>query len=632
MGTAVNYILKAIPLSPVKAPTQSSSSKTLSGPLSKAVDLLEKSAHLNNSDGLLMLADFNFYGNHSHPRQLDTAFDYYRRLARVHGNSTAQYMVALYHSTGIGDVVPKNQATALLYYYFAAMQGDMRAQMATASRYYAGIGTPKNCEAAAKLYKRVADKAIAWYRQGPPGNRAWVQQSWKLPDEHGGIYGEGASVSSAGVNAFRPSPNSDAHAAVGDVIEYLEVVSQRGDSKATLELGRRYYEGQRGLDQDLDMARKYFFLMSSRLWKRDGTKVDGYKPGIEKSASRAAGYIGWMFLRGEGLKQNYGRAKEWFERGRTYGDAQSQYGLGLILLNGYGTKVNVKLAMELFKAASDQDFAPAQVQMGRLYLDQGGPEDLRIANNYFELAARHGNIEAHYYIAEMIYNGVGRERHCSMAMNYYKSVAEKAEPLLSSWADANDAYEAGETDLAFLEYLVTAEQGYEKAQTNIAYMLDSAPSKLSISYWTEGEKKDASLFENPALALIYWTRSSRQSNVDSLVKMGDYYFYGIGTEPDLTKAVQCYTGASDYSQSAQALFNLGWMHENGVGLTQDFHLAKRYYDHALEVNVEAYLPVTLSLMKLRMRSAWNTLTHGSIHSIQEEPRTFLSSGDNSLPL
>jgi SEL1 protein len=617
---AINYILKSIPTGPVKAPTQTSSSKTLSGPLSTAVGLLEKSAHLNNTDALLMLAEFNFYGNHSHPRHLDAAYDYYKRLARTHGNSTAQYMVALYHSTGIGDVVPRDQATALLYYYFAAMQGDMRAQMATASRYYAGIGTPKNCEAAAKLYKRVADKAITWYRQGPPGNRAWIQQSWKLPDEHGGIYGEGASVSSAGVNAYRPSPNSDAHAAVGDVIEYLEVVSQRGDSKATLELGRRYYEGQRGLDQDLDMARKYFFLLSSRLWKRDGTKVDGYKPGIEKSASRAAGYIGWMFLRGEGLKQNFPRAKEWFERGRQYGDAQSQYGLGLMLLNGYGGKTNVKLAMELFKAASDQDFAPAQVQMGRLYLDQGGPEDLRIANNYFELAARHGNIEAHYYIAEMIYNGVGRERHCSMAMNYYKSVAEKAEPLLSSWADANDAFEAGETELAFLEYLVTAEQGYEKAQTNIAYMLDNVPSRLSISSWLGSKKVESSLFENPSLALIYWTRSSRQSNVDSLVKMGDYYFYGIGTEPDLSKAVQCYTGASDYSQSAQALFNLGWMHENGIGLTQDFHLAKRYYDHALEVNVEAYLPVTLSLMKLRLRSAWNTLTHGSVHSIQEEPR------------
>jgi SEL1 protein len=85
------------------------------------------------------------------------------------------------------------------------------------------------------------------------------------------------------------------------------------------------------------------------------------------------------------------------------------------------------------------------------------------------------------------------------------------------------------------------------------------------------------------------------------------------------KAVQCYTGASEYHQSAQALYNLGWMHENGVGLNQDYHLAKRYYDSALETNEEAYLPVTLGLLKLRVKSAWNTFTNGRINSIQDEP-------------
>ena len=68
------------------------------------------------------------------------------------------------------------------------------------------------------------------------------------------------------------------------------------------------------------------------------------------------------------------------------------------------------------------------------------------------------------------------------------------------------------------------------------------------------------LLDNPTLALMYWTRSSKQSNIDSIVKMGDYYYHGIGTDPDVHKAVQCYQSAADYSQSAQALWNLGWMH------------------------------------------------------------------------
>ena len=47
-----------------------------------------------------------------------------------------------------------------------------------------------------------------------------------------------------------------------------------------------------------------------------------------------------------------------------------------------------------------------------------------------------------------------------------------------------------------------------------------------------------------------------------------------------------------------------------LSTAQDFHLAKRHYDIALEINVEAYLPVTLSLFRLHARSLWHTLTGG----------------------
>ena len=56
------------------------------------------------------------------------------------------------------------------------------------------------------------------------------------------------------------------------------------------------------------------------------------------------------------------------------------------------------------------------------------------------------------------------------------------------------------------------------------------------------------------------------------------------------------------SQSnAQAMFNLGYMHEHGQGLPFDLHLAKRYYDQALEIDPAAKLPVTLALASLWLR-------------------------------
>jgi hypothetical protein len=44
-----------------------------------------------------------------------------------------------------------------------------------------------------------------------------------------------------------------------------------------------------------------------------------------------------------------------------------------------------------------------------------------------------------------------------------------------------------------------------------------------------------------------------------------------------------------------------------LSMAQDFHLAKRHYDIALETNVEAYLPVMLSLFRLHAHSLWHTL-------------------------
>jgi len=622
-GTLLHLVLKAVPTLRLSAPPTEAPKSSLGGPLRRATEFLEESAARNNSDALFLLAEMNFYGNFSHPRDFKASFDYYNKLASIHGNSSAQHMVGLMYSTGIGGAVERDQARALLYYTFAANQGHTRAEMTVAHRYHAGISVPKSCENAVKYYKRVADKAIAWYRSGPPGGMGWVPESFRIADESGGVYGEGASVSSSGINAVKAHPNSDAYASIEDIIEYLDLISQKGDFKASYNLGRLYYEGQKGLPKNFKVASHYFLMVAQKFWKKNNRIAENYKPGLDKTACKAAGFIGRMHMRGEGVKQSFALAKWWFDRGITHGDAQSQYGLGLLHLHGYGVEKNMVKAINLFKSAAEQDYSPAQVQLGSLYLDQGYSEDPAAASHYFEMAARHGNLEAYYYIAEMNFFGVGRDKSCTQAVGYYKSVAERAEPLVSSWAEANLAYEDGDQELALLEYLTAAEQGYEKAQNNVAYLLDPEQSRLPVPEWLYPRAQKSRLLEDSSLALIFWTRSSRQGNIDALVKMGDYYLYGIGTSADVDKAVQCYTGASEYHQSAQALYNLGWMHENGLGLNQDYHLAKRYYDQALETNDEAYLPVTLSLLKLRARSAWNTITNGRINSIQDEPGEIL---------
>jgi SEL1 protein len=101
---------------------------------------------------------------------------------------------------------------------------------------------------------------------------------------------------------------------------------------------------------------------------------------------------------------------------------------------------------------------------------------------------------------------------------------------------------------------------------------------------------------------------------------------GIRSHEDpYEKAIGAYQSAADTQASAMAFWNLGWMYENGFGVPQvglvtlgvasadplqDWHLAKRFYDLCKQTNTEANLPVTLSLLKLHLRSWWSSFLGG----------------------
>lgn len=78
------------------------------------------------------------------------------------------------------------------------------------------------------------------------------------------------------------------------------------------------------------------------------------------------------------------------------------------------------------------------------------------------------------------------------------------------------------------------------------------------------------------------------------MKVGDYLYYGFGTQSDHEAAAVEYRAAAD-ANNAQAMFNLGIMHHMGDGLDHDIHLAKRFYDMALRTSAEAQMPASLAL-------------------------------------
>ncbi|KAF8891764.1 hypothetical protein BD779DRAFT_1643181 [Infundibulicybe gibba] len=613
----------------------------------KVMDLLQHSADLGSADAVYTLAKISLFPPTEHfvsdPAKAFNSF--YAHASRT-GNASSQAYVAFFYATGYHGIVPVDQAKAQLYYTFAANGGDKNAQMALGYRYWSGIGTLEDCHRAVVWYEAASEKAMAKFLSGPPGGRTLPQTSTRLTDLVGGIYGPGASVASTGLNTQRPAIKAGHARAAGetweDVLEYYLFNADRGETDFAYRLGKIFYqgsiyasaggiasgsEGVGAVPRNFAHARHYFLLIARQIWPRDPPNLQHVPPkedhGPVGYAAASAAYLGRMYLRGEGVKADPAVARLWFERGAEHGDRECNNALGIMWRDGLipGKKADQKNALAYFTAAATQELAEAQVNMGKYHYMRG---ELQFATNYFETAMRHGSpFEAYYYLGE-IHSAqaasTGLHPHvvtgsCSMAVSFHKLAAERGvwdDDLVReaeiSWMSGTD--QGKET--AILKWWIAAERGSEIAQNNLAYVLDQDKSILRLTRFSPMIPSN----DTARLALTQWTRAAGQRNIDALVKVGDYYYHGLGVSADeteasrLEKAARYYQSAADTQLSALAMWNLGWMYENGVGVPQDFHLAKRHYDLALETNSEAYLPVTLSLGKLYLRSIWHTLMGG----------------------
>ncbi|KAJ7928457.1 hypothetical protein B0H13DRAFT_1967359 [Mycena leptocephala] len=598
----------------------------------KVIDLLQHSAELGNSDALYTLAQISLFPPSQYfPSDPKLAYDSFVAHAAITGNATSQGFIAFFHATGY-------QKIGAALYTFAANGGDKGAQMALAYRYWSGIGTLDDCNRAVDWYERAAEQAMVMLRSGPPGGRTLPQTPTRLSDLAGGVYGPGASVASTGANAQKAAIRAGMSRASGetweDILDYYLFNADRREIEFAYRLGKIFYQGSiyssRGgiasgsegvgaVPRDFERARHYFLLIARLVWPRDPINPLQYTPSTTPPkddnapvayAASSAAFLGRMYLRGEGVKADPAMAKMWFERGNEHGDRECQNGLGIIWRD----------AMVYFSAAAGQELAEAQINVAKLYFARG---EVALAVALFETAVLYGSpLEAYYYLGQ-IHSAqadalgippAAASSSCAMAVSFYKIVSERGVWGDDLLRDAEIAWMTGTErgkETAMLKWWIAAERGSEVAQTNLAHILDQDKSILRLTRFSPTTPSN----ETARLALTQWTRAAAQRNIDALVKVGDYYYHGLGVWEDteaarFEKAAKYYQSAADTQQSALAMWNLGWMYENGVGVPQDFHLAKRHYDLALETSSEASFPVYLSLIKLYARSIWHTLMGG----------------------
>ncbi|XP_011868899.1 PREDICTED: protein sel-1 homolog 1 [Vollenhovia emeryi] len=527
--------------------------------------LLVEAAKLGHREARSILAWARLLGTPLGPASLRVAIDDIPNIFKVFqeladtGLPSAHMGMGFLFATGIGGV-NASQGKALLHYTIAALGGDVRAQMVMGYRHWAGVTTPASCERALDFYRKVAKKVAeeVSLSGGPLVQRVRLLDEHENPGYTSGIFDQ-------------------------DLIEYYQLLAKKGDTQAQVGLGQLHYQGGRGVPLDHERAVQYFQHAADA-----GNPV-------------AMAFLGKIYLEGsEIVKQDNETAYKYFKKAAELGNPVGQSGLGLMYLYGMGVERNTAKALQYFSQAAEQGWVDGQLQLGNMYFSGiGVRRDYKMANKYFNLASQSGHVLAYYNLAQMHATGTGMMRSCPTAVELMKNVAERGK-----WSDqlmvAHNDYREGRVNEAFLNYALFSEMGYEVAQSNAAFILDRAETDI------------LSEEEGLVRALALWARAAAQGYSAAQVKLGDAHYYGRGTKVDYEAAASHYRSASEQQHNAQAMFNLGYMHERGLGLAKDRHLAKRCYDLAAEASPDARIPVALALIKLSFLFGFDYLQEFSL--------------------
>ena len=86
----------------------------------------------------------------------------------------------------------------------------------------------------------------------------------------------------------------------------------------------------------------------------------------------AAFRIGARYLNGEGVEQDYEKAKYYLERAADKNHSHALYDLGYMYLYGIGVEKDYMMAYDYFERSKDVGFVPAYFIIGLMYYDGAG--------------------------------------------------------------------------------------------------------------------------------------------------------------------------------------------------------------------------------------------------------------------
>lgn len=272
-------------------------------------------------------------------------------------------------------------------------------------------------------------------------------------------------------------------------LEYFKKAAEKDEPRAWGALANMYQKG-RGVVADEDEAKRLYDLIINA---------------AKQEIAAAQHVLGVMYYLGDGVPKDESQARQYFELAANQGYARGLHALGACYANGSGVKKDYKKAGELFKQAAEQGFADSQDALGILY-----KKDLIFEPYTYIKSATYKSLDLrNYEEACKCFRVAAEQDHAPAQNNLGEMYLRGYRPRFSSFRlrDGDDEKKAPDPEEARKWFERAAAQEYAPAQNNLGemyYFGRVIPKDYSYAYmWFERAANNGSMKAQYSLGRMY---------------------------------------------------------------------------------------------------------------------------------
>ena len=382
------------------------------------------------------------------------------------------------------------------------------------------------------------------------------------------------------------------------VLWYGIAADEFKDSMSSYRLGQIYLYGNDEIDIDKNLGNYYckqaFLLFKDEI--KNGCFFDDLESGadelryqVQVPADEAYKeyLMGRMYLKGEGVEQDYFKSYQTFLLSAENGYAHSNYYIGNQYYYGLGFNQDFEEALTYYRKASEAKDSYADYRIAKMYLKgEGVNVDLQRAEDYllkaaekvtlanYDLAKLYEDNPEIFYKSENTIFSLYQE-----ALNQMFEQEQNGHDVFTEMRIASMYLNGKGTEINISEAVNWLYKASQQGNPDAAYQLGYI--YLSDKYNISDINKSNEYY---AQALSGYEKAEEEnSNATAEYRIGLIYLNALGVEQDVDKAINWFA-KSTLNGNASAAYKLAVLYENGEVIPQDNEKAFLYYQISAELD------------------------------------------------